>query len=500
MKFLHSIKFRFTLWYLLVLTILLILLGTGIYLNLARTLNDDLNNTLKARVEQLSSFRGIVGRIDRDRFEENIGEIIEFYFYSDNKLDHISPGNIALSISDETIKKVIAGEKILTTIETSGGKRLRVFGTPYLLRPPPPMQEPPRQDDRMRKRPRDEHRRQGDMRRNHPSLKHRRADFPGQGSHPAALFVARDTESIVNAMDGLLWTLLIAIPITLLIAGGGGIFLAGRSLAPVDQITRAAREIEESDLSKRIDVHTKDELGGLAKTLNQMIERLERAFKRQKQFTGDASHELRAPLAVIEAEATLSLQKERNADEYKRSIGTVAAEAQHMSNIIDQLLNLARADAGGETLPFKQVELEGLLRNLCSSGESKCGDKGIDLQLNILNDASVSGDEAMLKRLFSNVLDNAIKYTPEGGKITVLLCREGKDAVIHITDTGIGIPKPDLPHIFDRFYRVDKARSRAEGGSGLGLSICKQITEVHGGSISAESEVGRGSTFTVKLS
>ncbi len=499
MKFLHSIKFRFTLWYLLVLTILLIFLGTGIYLNLSRTLDDELNHTLKARAEQLISTRGIVRKIDRGRFGENIGEIITIYFSSDDSLENISSGNIALSISDETIKKVVAGEKILTTIETSAGKNLRVFGTPYLLRVPPPMQEPPRQDDRMRRRPRDEHRRQGNMRRNPAPPEHRRADFLEQGSHPAALFVARDTENIVNAMDGLLRTLLIAIPFTLLIAGGGGIFLAGRSLAPVDQITRAAREIEESDLSKRIDVHTKDELGGLAKTLNQMIERLEKAFKRQKQFTGDASHELRAPLAVIEAESTLALQRERNVDEYKRSLSTVAEEAKHMSNIIDQLLNLARADAKCEPPSFEQIDVGELLRNLCESHKNKCNEKGIDLQLNIINSASVSGNEAMLKRLFSNILTNAIKFTQSDGRITTSLRRDGKGAVVYITDTGIGIPETDLPHIFDRFYRVDKARSRAEGGSGLGLSICKQIIEIHGGSISAESEVGRGSTFTVKI-
>jgi len=300
-------------------------------------------------------------------------------------------------------------------------------------------------------------------------------------------------------LSGLLGTLIFAIPLTLLIAGGGGVFLAGRVLKPVDEITKAARAIEESDLNKRINVHTKDELGRLAGTLNEMIGRLEKAFKRQKQFTGDASHELRAPLAVIEAEATLALQRDRDSDEYQKSLTTVAEEVGHMSKIIDQLLKLARADAGREMLSFEKVKLDELLRDLCSSLQKKSEENDVKLELTVLNEATVEGDRAMLKLLFSNIIENAIRYTERGGKITMLMRREGEGAFVHITDTGIGISKEDLPHIFDRFYRVDKARSRSEGGSGLGLAICKQIAELHGGDVTAESEPGKGTTFTIKL-
>ena len=230
-----------------------------------------------------------------------------------------------------------------------------------------------------------------------------------------------------------------------------------------------------------------------------MIERLQKAFERQRQFTGDASHELRAPLAVIQAESTLALQKDRHIDEYRQSLETISQEAGHMTKIIEQLLTLARSDAGVEKMSFEKVNLSKLLSDLTSDINVLCHDKGLSLKLDADNNVSVKGDAGKLRRLFLNVLDNAIRYTPGGGVISVTLSNEGQTALVTIKDTGIGIPQKHIPHIFDRFYRVDKARSRAEGGSGLGLAICKYIVEAHGGEISVESVVGKGTTFYIKL-
>jgi len=322
---------------------------------------------------------------------------------------------------------------------------------------------------------------------------------PPSGIQPAALVIARSTRQIDQALARLIRTFVIAVPLALALAAAGGIFLAGRALKPVDRMAQTAQQIEESDLSRRISVNTKDELGRLASTLNAMIGRLERAFQRQKQFTGDASHELRAPLAVIEAESSLALQRKRSSSDYRQSLETIAQEAKQMSSIIDQLLILARADAGKEQWNFTQVDISKLISNLSTDIDVLCQEKGLSFQLGHTEDLVVKGDEARLRGLLMNLLDNAVRYTPSPGTVSISLRREGQMAVVAITDTGVGIPAEDIPLIFERFYRVDKSRSRAEGGSGLGLAICRHITEAHGGMIEVESEVGTGSTFSVWL-
>jgi signal transduction histidine kinase len=230
-----------------------------------------------------------------------------------------------------------------------------------------------------------------------------------------------------------------------------------------------------------------------------MIGRLEKAFQRQKQFTSDASHELRAPLAVIEAESSLALQKERPPREYRQSLETISQESKQMSSLIEQLLTLARADAGKEQWNFTEVNLGRLIANLSADVEVLCQERGLSCQLGQNQDLLIKGDEARLRELFMNLLDNAITYTPNPGTVSVSLRREGQMAVVAIKDTGVGIPAEEIPFIFERFYRVDKSRSRSNGGTGLGLAICRHIAEAHGGKIEVESQVGVGSTFSVWL-
>lgn len=381
----------------------------------------------------------------------------------------VSPKNWPIPLSDEFVEQVIAGENTFATIEVASGEELRLLGVQLI---PEGLIEVPR--------------RHGDP----PHLLE---------NQPLALIIGRSTHGIGESLDWLVTTFVIAIPLTLAIAGGGGVFLARRVLKPVANIAETARQIEESDLSRRIEVDTKDELGKLASVLNQMVERLEKAFKRQQQFTGDASHELRAPLAVIQAESSLALQKDRNARDYRKSLEMVSQEASHMAKIIDQLLTLARADAGKEQFSFDEVDLSELLGDLSSDVTVLCQDKGVEFRLNHIDGLVVRGDRPRLRQLFFNILNNAIRYTPGGGTITVSLRKEKTMAVVCISDTGIGIPPEDIPHIFERFYRVDKARSRAEGGSGLGLAISLYIAEVHGGKIEVESKLGLGSTFALSL-
>jgi len=276
------------------------------------------------------------------------------------------------------------------------------------------------------------------------------------------------------------------------------LFLADRALRPVDRITRTAQKIGERNLSHRIEVHSEDELGRLALTLNQMIARLEDAFRHQQQFTADASHELRTPLSVIQAEATLALGKQRREKEYREALETISQEASYMSSIIDKLLFLARSDIRREQYNFEEVNLRELVIDLATSIEALAQEKGLEFEVGTVKDLVVRGDKDRLRQLLFNILENAIKYT-KTGKVSISAVQKDKMAVVVIADTGAGIPSQDLPHVFERFYRVDKTRSREEGGTGLGLAIAQEIAEAHGGKIEVESELNKGSTFSVTL-
>ncbi len=472
MNFIHTIKFRFTLWYLAILSILLILLASGVYVTLSRVLHRNLDDSLRIRAEQLSKFRDIVSIVAGGTFEEETGELISFYFYSGGQLMHISHKGFRIPVSTELIDLALSGKGSFSKIETEQNGKLRIYAAPFT--PDNPHIRPARFFK--------------------PENSRQRVEI-----RSAALIVARPTRDIEEALLQLLQILIIAVPLTIVFAGGGGVFLAKRAFKPVEQMANTAREIEESDLSRRIDVKTKDELGMLASTLNQMIERLERAFQRQKEFTSDASHELRAPLAVIKAEASLALEKDRDPQAYRKSLEAVSQEADNMSVVINQLLTLARADAEKERLEFIKLDMAEFLRDLCVDMEILCREKGLRLHLERFDKLLVRGNKRGLKNLIHNLLSNAIRYTPKGGAISVMLRKKGNMAVVSVTDTGIGIPSDDLPFIFERFYRVDKARSRDEGGSGLGLAICQHIADIHGGSIEVESQVKKGSTFQVKL-
>jgi signal transduction histidine kinase len=245
-------------------------------------------------------------------------------------------------------------------------------------------------------------------------------------------------------------------------------------------------------------VRTKDELGRLSETLNQMFDRLQKAFDRERQFTADASHEMRTPLSVIQAEATLALTKERSGDEYRKSLELISHKTAYMTSVIHKLLELVRVDTSQERLNFEDINLKDLLTELEADIRVLCEEKTIDFQVNIKDDLTVKGDKVKLRELFLNLFDNAIRYTTQGGSILVSLAEQGNDALVTISDTGIGIPEEHLSHIFDRFYRVDKS-SDSESGAGLGLSICQRIVELHAGKIDVKSKVREGSTFSVLL-
>jgi heavy metal sensor kinase len=306
-------------------------------------------------------------------------------------------------------------------------------------------------------------------------------------------------------------TVLTLIPLALLVAGLFGIFMTDRTLRPVRQITQAAAQIGAEDLSRRLEVTGQDEFGELAGTFNGMIGRLEQAFTRlesayrrleqayeqQRRFTADASHELRTPLTRIKGSASLALSAPRTAEEYDKALRVVDQAADVMSRLIQDMLLLARADADQLTRDPQPLAVGALFQRAVAGAPEVAADSlHVELPDRTL---AVRGHLDSLSRLLTNLVENAIRHTPEGGRITLSARADGDEVVIAVADTGEGIPPEHLPHVFERFYRVDAARSRAQGGTGLGLAICQSIAQAHGGRLEIESEVGRGTTVMVIL-
>jgi heavy metal sensor kinase len=295
--------------------------------------------------------------------------------------------------------------------------------------------------------------------------------------------------------------LLVSVPILLLSAAMGGYWMSRRALAPVDQITETARSISVQNLSSRLIVpQTRDELQRLSETLNSMLERLEGAFKKIIQFTADASHELRTPVAVMRTRTELSLRKPRSAEEYRAALAQVHSELEKTSELVEKLMLLARADYGVEALELSTENLGEIVRDVCTQGKMLSEAKEISLREQIPEQPVwVNADAHALRRLFLILIDNAIKYTPVRGRVDVVVSQENGFAIGEVRDTGIGIAVEDLPNVFERFYRADKARSRESGGVGLGLSIGRWIAEAHAGTIEVQSSLGGGSIFKLRL-
>jgi len=290
-------------------------------------------------------------------------------------------------------------------------------------------------------------------------------------------------------------------PLLLLIAAGVGYWMSRRALAPVDALVRTARAVSGTNLSTRLEkLHTGDELQRLSDTLNEMLDRIEASVSRITQFTADASHELRTPVSLIRTEAELSLRRARSQNEYQDSLRHILLEAERTTALIEQLLSVARADLGGETLQLQPVDLSTMLQGVAEAWKQVAAIRDIRFSTNLPHsDASVAGDENLLRRVADILLDNAFKYTPAPGSVSLSLEAREHFATITIQDSGIGIPQAEQGKIFERFYRVDKSRTRAQGGNGLGLSIAQWIITQHHGTVVVESRPGEGTTFRVEL-
>jgi len=305
---------------------------------------------------------------------------------------------------------------------------------------------------------------------------------------------------IEGSLHQLIYILLAGIFVTVILIGLGSYFLTHQSLLPVNRITRQARKISHSKLRERIPVtHPKDELGQLTIVLNDLFERLQKAFESQKDFLSGAAHELKTPLSIIRAHWEGELNNPEITGEMKEKMVQDIETVTRLSHLINNLILLSQTEAIEENFEFFPVQLDCVLKDVVTDCQVLADMKSQQLQIVEIPQIEITGDRNRLYQLFFNLTDNAIKYTPEKGKIWMRGMIQDSWVIIEIRDNGIGISEDDLPRIFDRFYRVQRDRARKTGGSGLGLSICKLIAEAHQGEITVESASGKGTVFVVKL-
>ena len=320
--------------------------------------------------------------------------------------------------------------------------------------------------------------------------------FPVRG--PNILQVGISLEENESELNQLLFAMFLAGGILLVVASMGGSFILNSALRPVKSVVRMAQKISTDDLSLRIDVKNRgDEVGSLIETFNEMIIRLEESVNRIRQFSGDVSHELRTPLTIIRGEVEVLLRKDRAKEEYVTTLNSALEESQRMEKIVSDLLFLSRVEAVDKTRFKDIVQLDEVASDVLENRSMTVKNKKLRVSFKTAGSPRVKGSRDLLERMAANLLDNAVRYTPEGGSVKVAVSEDSESARLEVSDTGIGIPEEALPDIFERFFVVDHSRSRETGGSGLGLSIVKWIADSHGARINVSSQLGKGTTFLI---
>ncbi|MBT5471196.1 MAG: heavy metal sensor histidine kinase [Nitrospina sp.] len=461
-----SIRSRLTAWYVVLLAIILILFSVLLNYFLSKRLYESVDNSLTVSATVVatsatmrfsnSPLPGLNQFFDQFMREGNLNKFYRIYDGSGNVGSRSS--NISASqfpLSQPAYADALEGKNSYETFKVGGKHPIRVITMPVIL----------------------------------------------EEKLVNLVQVGTSLEAVQETLGNLKIFLFTAVPSVLILAALFARFMARRALKPISRIIDTARDIGQGqELSKRIPVlKIKDELGQLALTFNEMMNRLENSFVQMRQFSSDASHELRTPLTVLKGQNELILSKPRKPEEYQEVISSNLEEINYMSKVLEDLFMLSKSDENQVNLDCKQIDLKPLVEEICKHAEVLAEEKNIKIVIAFLEAVPIKGDEVRLRQMLWNILQNGIKYTQRGGELKISLQNDGGGAMLTIQDTGIGIPEEDLSSIFNRFYRVDKARTRDEGGSGLGLSICKQIAEAHKGTIEVESKLGVGTRFKIRL-
>ena len=459
-----TLRVRLTLWYGMALALILIIFSTVLYVVTARSLRDavdqSLEETAAAAVRALEE-RGFLPLVDEGELMSQFPELARidkfFQIFSPSGTITIRSPNVKqheMPLSRQALEVAYAGRTLFESAKYPKEPPLRLISVPIVYR----------------------------------------------GSLLYIIQVGTTMDSVEHTLNRLLLVLLVSMPVALVVSLAGGWFMAGRALRPVDAITLAAQRIAGGDLTQRLTAPVSaDEIGRLANTFNDMIDRLETSFRQIRQFSSDASHELRTPLTVMRGETELALRRPRETEDYKAVMESNLEEIDRMTRIVDELLFLSRADMGEVKMEHLPVSLDSLIEDVQRQASLLGQERDVQVLLSATTPAVVLGDELRLRELFLNLVDNAIKYSRSGGTVEMALTIEQEQARLSVTDHGIGIAQEDQPQIFDRFYRTDHARAHTKKGTGLGLAICIWIAESHRGQIEVQSKIGEGSTFTVLL-
>jgi heavy metal sensor kinase len=460
----RSIGTRLTVWYAGILSVTLLVLGGTAYGFLAYSLSHDVDAALegvaKVSVEQARAQGSAF-------FPHDVDELFRHYlgfsplnpslelFDTQGRPDLNRAGSAAkLPLSPQALKGALRGVSTFETIESPGPYPFRVLTMPVM-----------------------------------------------KGGRVINLVqVGISLENVLNTQRRFLLIMGAVLPFGLLLASVGGWVLARRALKPVGEMTQAARRISGESLAGRLqETGSGDELDWLAKTLNDMLGRLDDSFRQTRQFSADAAHELQTPLTILKGEIEVALRSPRTPEEYRGVLHSSLEEIDRISSLVEGLLLLARADRGVLRLDLKPVNLAELLEEVGEQMRRLAESQAVSLDYGLTEPAVIQGDRQHFKRLLVNLIDNAIKYTPAGGRVTLSLRCDGTRAQVAISDTGIGFTVDEQEQIFNRFYRAAEARSQRGGGAGLGLSIAQSIAVAHGGRIEVASTPGQGSSFTVSL-
>lgn len=481
-----GIRVQLTVWYTLVSAVLILIFGVTLYTSLQTMLISSFDTTLQMRAQQVAegvsinhgdvSVSDIVSELPElnataallDPADVNNGTarngntngsssnrtIIVRVFDTQGKMLFCYPSSCNIVLSSASIFEPLQGKPWQGTITNTTGQQIRLYSTMLV------------------------------------------SDKTIFG----VVQVGQPLASVNERMQDIIFLLLLSTPLVLLFSAYGSYWLAGRAFGPIHRLTSIVHEIGAKDLHQRVPIpYAKDEVRELALIFNQMIGRLEHAFNQQRRFVADASHELRTPVSVIRSMTDVALSHSSTSEEYVMVLKEINAESERIGKLINDLLALARADEGLVQLDHDTVQLDLLVSDVVDSMEALATERKITLTVGELHSATILGDAARLIQVIMSLVDNALTYTNAGGSVTLSVKTTKNQALLIVRDTGIGIASKDQPHIFERFYRTDPARSRAAGGSGLGLSIVDWVVRAHDGSISVESRPGQGSTFTVVL-
>jgi heavy metal sensor kinase len=458
----RTIRVRLTLWYVALLAVFLLGFSAALYLTLARSLSQQVDATLRLNAEQLAGAINIEqGQVNFQSSESDVTDAANLrdQGYLVRLLD--ANGGVAdtnarfaaLPVAPSALDAARRGQLSLDTF-AANGHSFRVYTRPIV---------------------------EG-------------------GQFYGALQIAQSLDPVASMLRQLLWLLAAIVPLTLVFALAGGFWFARRALGPIDHITTAAQRMSAEDLTQRLGLNLPDdEVGRLARTFDGMLARLDAAFCRERQFTADASHELRTPLTAMRGEIDVTLSRPRSVAEYRRALEGLGGDVDRLTRLAEDLLTLARADAGRLPLDQDTLNVSQLLRAVAEQLRPLAESKNISIEVRA-DDALVAwADEDKLLRVMLNLVDNALKFTPVGGRVMLSASRAAGQVELAVSDTGAGMSAQDLAHIFERFYRADESHSPGAGGAGLGLAIAHSLVAAQSGTIEVRSALGQGTTFVVKL-